>query len=92
MNKRITYVSLFKMSVLFHFLSIYLIRWQVKSFFLLVCLNIFLISILIKLQNMKEGQCASAFNMTFLHVIAFSSIIFFSIQTDQVVKFRFFLC
>lgn len=76
MNKRITYVSLFKMSVLFHFLSIYLIRWQVV-FFLLVCLNIFLISILIKLQNMKEGQCASAFNMTFLHVIAFSSIIFF---------------
>lgn len=91
MNKRITYVSLFKMSVLFHFLSIYLIRWQVV-FFLLVCLNIFLISILIKLQNMKEGQCASAFNMTFLHVIAFSSIIFFSIQTDQVVKFRLFLC
>lgn len=62
------------------------------SLFLLVCLNIFLISILIKLQNMKEGQCASAFNMTFLHVIAFSSIIFFSIQTDQVVKFRLFLC
>lgn len=77
---------------LYYFIFYQYISSDGKSFFLLVCLNIFLISILIKLQNMKEGQCASAFNMTFLHVIAFSSIIFFSIQTDQVVKFRLFLC